>query len=74
MTFCHACLGGLNILIPLSHAACPALHCLQLKKGESLPPINVWLVDLATLRWSALPTSGDVPCARGGHTVSSCLR
>ncbi|WIA35517.1 hypothetical protein OEZ86_003944 [Tetradesmus obliquus] len=43
----------------------------KLKKGESLPPISVWLVDLATLRWSALPTSGTVPCARGGHTA--CL-
>jgi hypothetical protein len=39
-----------------------------------MPPISVWLVDLATLRWSALPTSGDVPCARGGHTVSSCMQ
>lgn len=46
--------------------------CWQLKKGESLPSINVWLVDLATLTWSAVKTSGKVPCARGGHSVRDC--
>eukprot|EP00879_Flechtneria_rotunda_P022424 GHRR01023674.1.p1 GENE.GHRR01023674.1~~GHRR01023674.1.p1 ORF type:complete len:430 (+),score=138.99 GHRR01023674.1:183-1472(+) len=43
----------------------------KLKKGESLPQMPVWVVDLATMQWSSLTTNGDVPCSRGGH--SACL-
>jgi hypothetical protein len=41
----------------------------QLKKGASLPPLPVWVVDLDSLTWTPLATTGQVPSARGGHTV-----
>lgn len=44
---------------------------LQLKKNEKLPPLPVWVVDLDTMSWTSLATTGDIPTARGGHTVSN---
>jgi hypothetical protein len=44
---------------------------LQMKKGEKLPLLPVWVVDLDTMTWTSLATTGDIPTARGGHSVSS---
>lgn len=41
----------------------------KLKKHEKLPPLPVWVVDLDTMTWTSLATTGDVPTARGGHTA-----
>jgi hypothetical protein len=42
-----------------------------MKKGEKLPLLPVWVVDLDTMTWTSLATTGNIPTARGGHTVSS---
>lgn len=47
----------------------PLLLLPQLKKGEKLPLLPVWVVDLDTMTWTSLVTTGDIPTARGGHTV-----
>ena len=39
------------------------------KDKDPAAPIAVRALDPATMEWSLLQTSGDVPCARGGHTV-----
>jgi len=49
---------------------CIALYLLQPKKGQKLPPLPVWVVDLDNMSWTSLVTTGDIPTARGGHSVS----
>ncbi len=41
----------------------------KLRRGEPLPRMAAWLLDPRSLTWTALSTSGDIPCARGGHSV-----
>lgn len=40
------------------------------KKGQKLPPLPVWVVDLDNMSWTSLVTTGDIPTARGGHSAS----
>jgi hypothetical protein len=50
------------------------LLCPQLKKGEALPAMPAWVVDLDAMTWTPLDTTGQLPTARGGHTVRGRAR
>lgn len=55
------------------HGDAHALVLLQLKKNEKMPLLPVWVVDLDTNSWTSLATTGDIPTARGGHSVSTAV-
>lgn len=59
-----------DLVLPCTAPRC-CCRFLQMRKHDKLPPLPVWVVDLDTMTWTSLATTGDIPTARGGHSVST---